>query len=287
MGIWYIRSRFFKEFFYMNCKSKVVVNGLVAATLVVSGLLFSSCNRSQMYDNYKNFGNGYEAAQKGKSAPFFWSSNAEREGYEAGLSDLRSGNKQSPVEFKYTKEEIKSLENRWNTFEEMMASAFKGDCDAMFAVGLSCLYGGKGLPINTTYADMFFAKAASLGHVPSLEKIRGMYNEQISEEDFAKGLLQQVYVNLIIAMGHTEYTMEYHKLRTKLIETLGEKGRLVMKEVERIAHEKMIMINQNLIELEKDKGSEDFFTKLNDITMLDRVYDNEHWASIMDGNSES
>jgi len=270
----------------MTLKSKIVVGGFIAAALVASGLFFSSYNRSQTYDSYKNYGKGYQLAQNGKSAPFFWSSEAEQKGYEAGLSDIRSGNTPPLVEFQYTKKEIESLENRWDTFEDMMASAMKGDSDAMFAVGLSCLYGGKGLPINTTYADMCFAKAASLGHVPSLEKIRGMYNEKINNEDFSKALLQQVYVNLIIAMGHTEYTMDYHRLRNVLIETLGEKGERLNKEIERLAQEKIIMIDQNLIDLEKNKGSEDFFSKLNDITMLDRFYDNQHWESIMEGNDE-
>ena len=229
---------------------------------------------------------GTRQLKMGNSPPPFWSNKSKREGYKAGLNDLRSGSK-SPVEFQYTKKELESLENRWDTFEDMMTSAIKGDSDAMFAIGLSCLYGGKGLPINIAYADIFFAKAASLGHVPSLEKVRGMYNEQINEKDFSKALLQQTYVNLIIAMGHAEYTMDYHKLRTKLIETLGEKGERLNKEIERLAQEKIVMINQNLLELEKNKGSEDLFSKLNDITRLDRFYDNQHWASIMEGNDES
>lgn len=141
------------------------------------------------------------------------SSDAEKKGYEEGLSELRSGSKPPEVAFEYTKQEIKSLENRWDTFEGMVSDAFKGDREAMFSVGLCYLYGGKGLPIDISKANMFFAKAASLGHAPSLEKIRIMYHEQL-DEDMSKGLMHQVYLNLIIAMGHTEYSQKY--LDTKL-----------------------------------------------------------------------
>lgn len=262
----------------MNHKSKAMVGALVVGVLAISGLALSSCNRNQIHDNYRNYGNGYEAAQNGKPAPYFWSSNAEKKGYESGLSDLRCGNKPPLVEFKYTDEEIKSLENKWDTFEEMVTAAFKGDRDAMFAIGLCYLYGGKGLPIDVSKANMFFAKAASLGHAPSIEKMRALYIE-----DSPNPFLHNVYVNLAIAMGHTEYTMQYHCIRSKMVEKFGEHGKPLVEEIERIAQEKLSIIYENLDELEKDKDSQDsdaFFLKLNDITMMDHVYDLQHWLSI-------
>ena len=265
----------------MNRKSKVVVCSLSALTLIACGLLFVSCGQNN-YDNYKGYQKGYEAAHKGSSEPSFLSSDAEKKGYAEGLSELRSGNKPPEVAFAYTKQEIKSLENRWDTFEGMVSDAFKGDREAMFSVGLCYLYGGKGLPVDVSKANMFFAKAASLGHAPSLEKIRIMYHEQL-DEDMSKGLMHQVYMNLIIAMGHTEYSQKYLDTRTGLIKKTGERGKLLAEEIERIAEEKVKAIYENLDELEKKKHSKDcegFFLELNDITMIDQIYDLKHWLSV-------
>jgi hypothetical protein len=249
---------------------------------VATALFATSCKDANLYKKYKNYGDGYEAAQKGKPAPFFWSNGTKKEGYEAGLNDMNASHKQSPVEFQYTQEEVSALDKKWDTFEEMVTAAFNGDDDAMFAVGLCYLYGGKGLPIDVSKANIFFAKAASLGHASSLEKIRGMYWEQLNE-DMSKGLLHQVYLNLIIARGHTEYTFQYHKIRTTLIENLGEKGKLLSDEIERIAGEKLNAIYDNLDELEKThraQNAEGFFLKINDITTADQIYDLHHWLSV-------
>jgi TPR repeat protein len=256
-----------------------MIDMLVGAVLVISGLFLPACSRNKIYDNYTDYGNGYEAAQKGKSAPSFWSSDAEKTGYEAGLSDLREGNKPPPVDFKYTEEELRSLDGSWNTFEEMVNEALSGNREAMFVVGLCYLYGGKGLPIDISAANMFFAKAASLGHAPSLDKIRAVYIEE-SPNLF----LHNVYVNLVIAMGHTEYTMQYHRARKEMLEQFGEEmGRPLVKEIERIAQEKIRVIYANLDELEKARKlreADGFFIKLDDITFMDHFYDSRHWQSV-------
>lgn len=108
----------------MNRKSKVMVGSLGAVALMAGGLFFASCGGSH-YDNYKDYQSGYEAAQNGRGAPAFWRNKSKKEGYESGLNDLRSGNKKPPLEFQYTKKELTALENRWDTFEDMMASAMK------------------------------------------------------------------------------------------------------------------------------------------------------------------
>lgn len=263
----------------MSRKVKMVVHPLaIALILVAVGFGLSSCNRNKIYENYKDYGNGYETAKKGESKPSLWSSDAEKEGYEAGLNDLRSGTKSPIVEFQYTEEEIKSLENRWPTFEKVLEDAIRGDRDAIFAIGLCYLYGGKGLPIDVTKANMFFGKAASLGHAPSLDKIRAMYLE-----DNPNPFLHLVYVNLAIAMGHTEYTIQYHHLRSDMMEKFGERGKSLVKEIERISQEKLEVIFENLEKLKQNKKSKntDFgFFKINDITFADSLYDLPHWLSI-------
>ena len=202
---------------------------LIALTLLVAaGFCVSSCTDNKMYQDYKNYGSGYEAAQKGESKPSLWSSKEEKEGYDAGLNDRVTNNSNSSIiEFQYTEEEIKATENRWATFEEIINDARKGDANAMFAIGLSYLYGGKGLQIDVAAANIFFSKAASLGHAPSLDKVRAIYLE-----DSPNPFLHQVYVNLEIAMGHTEFTLEYHRTRSKMMESFGAHGKAIVEEIE-------------------------------------------------------
>jgi len=279
-----------KEKFPISRKTRMFGRHLVMIP-VWAAICFcaSSCNRNKMYEDYKSYGEGYESALNGGSKPPLWSAKAEKEGYEAGLHELRisQNGKSQIVEFQYTKEEIKALESRWSTFEEMLNDALRGDQDAMFSIGLCYLYGGKGLAVDTSKANTFFGLAASLGHAPSLEKIRGMYHEQL-QEDMSKGLLHQVYLNLIIAFGHTEYTPSYHKIRTALIETFGEKGRLMLAEIERISQVKLDQIHNNLKELElakKSKTTDHFFLQISDITSLDdQLYNSSHWLSVAEGS---
>ena len=251
--------------------------------LIAASFCVTSCDNNNMYKKYKNYSKGFEDAQKGESQPSFYASKDEKEGYDSGLNDLRSGNSKSPtIDFQYKEEEIKSMENKWTTFEEMLADAIGGNRDAMFAVGLCYLCGGKGLPVDVSTADMFFSKAASLGHAPALEKIRGMYWERLNE-DMSNGFLHQVYLNLVIAMGHTEYTMQYHKVRTELIEKLGKNGKLLTDEIERIAGKKLDTIYKNLENMKlskKSKNSDAFFLQLNDITLEDSLYDSSYWLSV-------
>lgn len=263
-------------------KIKVIVPSmLIMLILITVGMGVSSC-KSQRYRDYKNYGKGYETAKKGGSKPSLWSSKVEKEGYEAGIIDCRSSNNisSSTVEFQYTEEELKSMENRWSTFEEILNDALKGDQDAIFSIGLCYLYGGKGLPIDITKANSFFSKAASLGHAPSIEKIRSMYLE-----DLPNPFLHNVYLNLVIALGHTEYTDAYHRTRSKMKENFGINGKKITDEIERIAGEKIQVIYANLDKLKiskKSMNSANFFLNLNGITLEDSFYDLSYWASLLE-----
>ncbi len=243
-------------------------------TLLPANFLFCS----SLHENYNHYKKGYETGKQGGSKPLLWSNKAEKEGYEAGLNEYNNKGKTFPiVDFEYTKEELKALEKNWNTFDEMLQDALSGNSNAMFAVGVCYFYGGKGLPVDFQMAKLFFAKAASLGHAPSLEKIRDMYIN-----DTPNLFLHHVYLNLIIAMGHTEYSDMYHRLRSEIIQTLGPSGKKLVDEIERIAHEKILVIYKNQDDLERTKKGKDslFLTNLNDITREDIIYNPSYWANI-------
>lgn len=252
---------------------------IIVTAIASMGLCVASCGNGAVYKNYKNYQKGYEAARNGKSKPFFWASKAEKEGHQAGLKDVHSRDPHpSTVEFQYTEKELGSLGKAWPTFDKMLDEAMRGNADALFAVGLCYLYGGNGLPIDLTRANMFFANAASLGHAPALDKIRALY-----VEDDPNIFLHQVYVNLVIAMGHTEYTLQYHQTRSEMKEKFGEHGQDIVEEIERIAEEKLNVIYKNQDDLKQKKKSNNthmYSMSLHNITMLDSFYDIPHWFSI-------
>ena len=66
----------------MNKCMKKLKHWKIAALILISGLIFSSCSQTDDYDK------GYDDAWDGKKNPSsFWSSKKETAGYEAGLSD--------------------------------------------------------------------------------------------------------------------------------------------------------------------------------------------------------
>ncbi len=251
-------------------------------SVVISTFLFSCQGKNRMRQEYNAYVKGYDAAKDRKPKPAFWADKVEKEGYEQGGKDLQSEDaSSSSIEFRYTEEEINALQNKWTTFEEVVAAAFNGNSDAMFMCGLRFLYGGDSLPIDVEKANMFFSEAASLGHAPSLEKIRFIYLD-----DDPNPFIHQVYLNLIIATGHSEYTQEYHRIRNewvKKIDKMGGKGNAVVKEIERLAQEKMMQIDKNIITLNTAKKDHDidlFILKIDNITALDKQYNMDYWLSI-------
>ena len=256
--------------------------GLVIGILTVGFACLFSCKKNKMYQEYESYGKGYEAAQEGQSKPSIWANKVEENGYKQGIKDLQSEHTgPSCIGFKYTEKEIKSLQNKWSSFEEMLNAAMNGNSEAMFSIGLCYLYSGKGLPIDIERANMFFSNAASLGHAPSLEKIRVM-----CLEDDPNPFIHQVYLNLIIAMGHTEYTQEYHRIRNewvKKFDKIGGNGNAVVKEIEMRAETKLMQIYENIETLDSAKKEHDtklFISKINDITVLDKRYGMDYWFSV-------
>jgi len=251
--------------------------------LAIIGYVFFFPQGNKTYKEYEAYGKGYDAAIEGKTQPAFWAEKPEKEGYEQGLKDLRSGEDNlAGVGFKYTEEEIKSLQalsKEVSSFEGLVNKAINGNHEAMFLVGLSYLYGKKDLPIDTYAANVFFSKAASLGYAPALEKIREKYLEEESP------FLHQVYLSLVIAAGHDEFTSEYHRVRIawiKKFNKIGGDGTGLVRKIEKLADIKNMEIYENKKTLDTSKKNHDtncFFTKIRSITLLDQQYDMRFWLS--------
>lgn len=168
---------------------------------------------------------------------------------------LQAKQSENEVEFGYSKDELKAME-KWKkkSFDELLNDALVGDPAALHMIGEAGLYGLCGLPINVERANQYFEVAAALGFAPAIDKIRSMYTE-----DNPNPFLALVYVNLTASSGHTEYTMNYHKMRSYLLEKYGNK---MCEEIERIASIKKIKIFETMDKLEKSKDKKEFIFSL-------------------------
>ena len=184
-------------------------------------------------------------------------------------------NSSTPVEFQYTKDELKSLEKWKNkSLDDTMSDALNGDPAAMHMIGM-CLLFGHGIPINVSQANSFFSMAASLGYAPSIDKIRAMYTE-----DDPNPFLSLIYVNLVTSFGHSEYSLPYHNQRTKIIEKFG---RPIVDEIERIAMLKMKKIIQNQKALKETEDKLEVTTELlmlKSIVKEDIAFGLDHWQNL-------
>jgi hypothetical protein len=241
--------------------------------------LVASCGSKGTYDTYKKYTKGFENAKKGDAKPSFWASKEERKGYEDGLSD----NNSSFSEFEYTEEELRQL-SRWKTIEQVVNDAVvRGDPDALFLIGLNFSLGNSGFTINQSKADVFFNVGASLGHSPSLEKIRLRYLEEDNR------FLELVYINLLISMGHTEFLDFYLQTRSQIIKNFNDfnnskgGGESVVNEIERIAEKKLKKINENQDLCSSSKNTKFLRLIQNDditITKEDSNYNFNYWLSV-------
>lgn len=141
------------------------------------------------------------------------------------------------IEFQYSEKELKAMD-KWKdkAMNDLISDAHNGDAVALYMMGLSYLYGQGGFPINIESADIYFATSALLGFAPAIDKIKGMYLEDVENPN---PMLFYVYLNLTASFGHPEFTMIYHDQRKHIAEKFGSS---MVKEIERIAAAKTLKI---------------------------------------------
>ncbi len=180
-------------------------------------------------------------------------------------------------EFILTLDESNAL-SKWKnlSMDSLLSAADSGDSGALYMLGLTHLF-GYGIPVNVKGANLYFAKAASFGFAPAIDKLKFMYME-----DYPAPWLSLVYLNLTIAFGHNELTGAYHKLIDKMDKSPGLLR--IRGEIERLALQKFKHILKHQDELKKSTDKSLFVLKMNDITAEDWCYDSNYWEKIFTGN---
>lgn len=171
-------------------------------------------------------------------------------------------------------ESLEPLKWENKSFDEVIKDAYNGDRGAFYLIGVSCVMGQKGIPIEAEKANVFFSYSASLGFAPALDKLGKMYLE---ENNF---FLLLVYQNVLIAIGHSELIEQYHHTRSEIVKLYG---REIMQEVERVAasKHKAILTNQANCKKAIDKKAFiiDMISNRKEITSEDVNYGREYWLS--------
>lgn len=194
-------------------------------------------------------------------------------------NNIKSENSQSNQSSVFKPSERESAaQGKWKgrSLEELFDDALKGDSAAMYMMGLCHLYGHE-MTINIERANIFFAASASLGYAPAIDKIRAMY-----VEDITNPFLSLVYANLVTSFGHPEYALPYHVLREDLVK---EGGSRIVKEVERIALDKMTQIVELQQKLKESKDKSKLIAEMittNGIIGEDIVYGLDYWEKFFD-----
>lgn len=178
-----------------------------------------------------------------------------------GIASASSEQKEL-FEFKFTDDELKAL-SKWKSksFDDMLNDAFNCDSAAIYMIGMTFLTGSTGLAIDVEKADFWFSRSASFGFAPALKQIihKNIENENI--------FLILVYSNLMASLGHSEYIVPYHELRTKAINTFGSG---ISKEIERIAACKKEQISNNIEKLRESEDRQNLLIEMTyDGTLID------------------
>ncbi len=179
----------------------------------------------------------------------------------------------SIIELVFTQDELVEM-GKWRDrgFNDITIDAMEGDKAALYMIGMSLLTGASGLTIDVHGADLFLEKSASLGFPPAIKQ---MINKYLEDEN---PFLMMVYINLLVSFGHREFVVNYHELRSNLIEKFGVG---VSKEIENVASLKKEQILKNILDLAKSKEKMKFVLSMeyddNLITFNDSIYNGEYW----------
>lgn len=180
----------------------------------------------------------------------------------------------APIDLVWTPKETAEF-SKWKhddkSFEEMMDDAYTGDRAALYMLGMTCLMGHQelGITIDTETANLYFAKSASLGFAPALDKMRAMYMDE------GNPWLMMVYVNLTASLGHPEFTIAYHNLRSRVVEKFGS---LLASKIEDVAAQKLATIIRNQKDLEEAADKVKFLFSMREVTDQDVLLDNQYWC---------
>ena len=186
----------------------------------------------------------------------------------------------SSVDFVESESEAAEM-TKWQnlSFESLLGDANNGDRAALYMLGLSHLF-GFGVPVSIEAANLYFAKSASLGFAPALNKLKFMYIE-----DIPNPYLAMVYLNLTIAFGHIELTQSYYELMNKLTEKVGSSA--IQREIEKLASKKFNDILDNQVELKSAADKASFVFRIKSITDKDRYYDSRYWQKFYQSTKSS
>jgi hypothetical protein len=179
----------------------------------------------------------------------------------------------NPVEFKYTKKELKEI-SKWKnkSLDDLTEDALKGDPSALYMIGLGFLFGTNGSTIDVKAANIYFTYSASLGFAPALDKLKHMYIN-----DNPNIFLALVYHNLTSSFNHSEMVVPYLEIRDNFVQNFGLK---MTEEVEKIASIKKDKIFKNIDKLEKAKDKNKAMIEVmmsENITRNDYVYNEKYW----------
>lgn len=191
--------------------------------------------------------------------------------------------KSDPIELKFSNEELEAL-TKWKdkSFDDMWNDALNCDSAALYMIGMSFLTGSGGFTIDVEKADFCFARSASFGFAPAIKQL---IHKNIEEENI---FLVLVYSNLMSSMGHSEYVMPYHELRTKAMATFGNG---ISNEIEKIASSKKELISKTVEKLKKSENREKFFVEMTYdgslINHQDREFNHDYWIQFSKFQSEA
>ena len=176
-------------------------------------------------------------------------------------------------DFIETKRELTEM-SKWidSSYDSLIEDAVMGNRVALYVLGLTYLF-GNGVPINISAANLYFAKSASLGFAPAINKLRFMYIE-----DIPNPYLALVYLNMTIAFGHSELIRSYHVLIGQINEKTG--SLYISQKIEKIALQKFNEILNNQNKFKESTCKDRFVLNLNDITTPDKDYDSKYWKKI-------
>lgn len=200
-------------------------------------------------------------------------------GCQKSIDVTRLEDTNGPIDIIYKDEELKEM-SKWKNMSmgDLINDSANGDRAALYNLGMYYLL-GEDVPINVNNANIFFARSASFGFAPALDKLATMYLK-----DASTVMLGLVYKNLVIAFGHKEFLKKYHELRDKNVQDTG--GESLMNAVEEIAAQKMSAILKNQINLEKAVNKKEFCIRMKNITEGDDEYDKSYWLKLFMADKE-
>jgi endo-alpha-1,4-polygalactosaminidase (GH114 family) len=185
--------------------------------------------------------------------------------------DKKIKEKEHPIEFKFTEEELKQFE-KWKdkSHSHLWEETHQWDRSTFYVIGLEYFKGSTNTDLEN--AKYLFSVAASLGFAPSIKQI---LDRNISEKNNFHML---VYSNLLCLLGHQEFSPYYKKIRAKMQFDFGFQ---YCKDAEKVVYRKLDLINRNAKELESCSNKKKFILSManNELLIDSEDADYLKWAA--------